>query len=112
MLIPQRSLRDKKTSRRDAVSRFETEKEPGLSARGHATQWLQEPGLRWTPLRKAMLVESVRRGELSLKDACERHGLSVEEYRSWERAIYVTGAGLRLGDIQRCRRSNLRTVEG
>jgi len=51
---------------------------------------------RWVPRRKARVVAEVERGLLSLEEACERYALTVEEFRSWQRAIDKFGlAGLR-----------------
>ena len=42
---------------------------------------------RWVIRRKAAVVTAVRRGVLSLEDACKRYRLSVEEFTSWQRLI-------------------------
>ena len=56
---------------------------------------------RWVAHRKAEVVAAVRRGLLSLDAACERYGLSAEEYLSWESAIAQYGLdGLRITVIQ------------
>ena len=52
---------------------------------------------RWMPHRKAVLVSAVRGGLLSLGDACERYGLTVEEFLSWQNAMEHRGLpGLRV----------------
>jgi hypothetical protein len=38
---------------------------------------------RWTPRRKAALIEALRSKEISLDEARRRFGLSPEEFRSW-----------------------------
>jgi hypothetical protein len=40
---------------------------------------------RWTIRRKAAVVLAVRRGEMSLDEACGRYRLSVDEFVAWER---------------------------
>ncbi|MBV8774269.1 MAG: DUF1153 domain-containing protein [Deltaproteobacteria bacterium] len=40
---------------------------------------------RWTTSRKAGVIVAVRRGELSLDEACRRYRLSVDEFVAWER---------------------------
>jgi transposase-like protein len=57
---------------------------------------LPKPGQRWTPLRKAGVVEAVRSGRLTLEEACRRFELSVEEFTTWQTALDRHGvAGLR-----------------
>ena len=56
---------------------------------------------RWTARRKVALVDAVRGGWLSLEEACERYGLSVEEFRAWEEAVERHGVpGLRATRLQ------------
>jgi hypothetical protein len=56
---------------------------------------------RWVARRKAVVVEAVRRGAISLEEACRRYELSVEEFLAWQRAIESHGvAGLRVTRIQ------------
>jgi transposase-like protein len=56
---------------------------------------------RWTIERKAAVVQAVRRGVLSLDEACRRYILSPEEFAAWERAIDRHGIhGLRVTRIQ------------
>jgi Protein of unknown function (DUF1153) len=56
---------------------------------------------RWVARRKAVIVDAVRRGELSLDEACSRYQLSVEEFQGWQRAIEAHGvAGLRVTRLQ------------
>ncbi|NBX73593.1 MAG: DUF1153 domain-containing protein [Alphaproteobacteria bacterium] len=60
---------------------------------------------RWVARRKGQVINAVRRGLLSVGDACNRYGISEEEYHSWEklfdrhgtRALRVT----RLKDYRR-----------
>jgi len=66
---------------------------------------LPAPGLRrWVSRRKAVVVAAVRGGLLSLEEACNRYGLTVEEFLSWQSSIDRHGlAGLRTTRIQHYR---------
>ncbi|MGH7045330.1 MAG: DUF1153 domain-containing protein [Stellaceae bacterium] len=56
---------------------------------------------RWVARRKAVIVNAVRNGALSLDEACRRYQLSVEEFHAWQRAIEAHGvAGLRVTRLQ------------
>ncbi|HTV45590.1 MAG TPA: DUF1153 domain-containing protein [Stellaceae bacterium] len=56
---------------------------------------------RWVARRKAVIVNAVRNGALSLEEACRRYQLSVEEFHAWQRAIEEHGvAGLRVTRLQ------------
>jgi hypothetical protein len=56
---------------------------------------------RWVARRKAVVVDAVRRGTISLEEACRRYELSVEEFLAWQRAIESHGiAGLRVTRLQ------------
>jgi hypothetical protein len=56
---------------------------------------------RWVARRKAVVVDAVRRGALTLEEACQRYRLSIEEFHAWERAIEAHGvAGLRVTRLQ------------
>jgi len=56
---------------------------------------------RWVVRRKAEVVAAVNGGLLSVDDACQRYGLSIEEFASWQRAVDRSGmAGLRVTRIQ------------
>lgn len=41
--------------------------------------------IRWTSTRKLEVVQGVRRGDLSIVEACERYNLSLEEFLTWEK---------------------------
>jgi hypothetical protein len=74
-----------------------------LSARiGHVLSQLPPPDTkRWVARRKAVVVDAVQRGAISLEEACHRYQLSVEEFRAWQRAIDSHGvAGLRVTRLQ------------
>jgi hypothetical protein len=50
--------------------------------------------------RKAEVVSAVAGGLLSVDEACERYGLSLEEFASWQRAVDRSGMpGLRVTRI-------------
>jgi Protein of unknown function (DUF1153) len=56
---------------------------------------------RWVTRRKAVLVNAVRTGLISLEEVCRRYELSVEEFLAWERAIDTHGVpGLRVTRLQ------------
>ena len=63
---------------------------------------LPPPGTsRWVVRRKAEVVSAVTGGLLSVDEACERYGLSLEEFASWQRAVDRSGMpGLRVTRIQ------------
>lgn len=49
---------------------------------------LPPPGTtRWVMRRKAEVVAAVRKGILSLEEACDRYTLSVEEFLNWQELI-------------------------
>jgi len=41
--------------------------------------------------RKAVIVNAVRSGEISLEEVCRRYELSAEEFLAWQRAIDAHG---------------------
>lgn len=56
---------------------------------------------RWVVRRKAIVVQAVRSGSISLQEACRRYSLSVEEFLAWQRAIERHGIpGLRVTRLQ------------
>ncbi len=51
---------------------------------------------RWVIRRKAEVVAAVRGDLLSLEEACQRYGLSPEEFATWQRLVEAYGLlGLR-----------------
>lgn len=59
---------------------------------------------RWVAQRKAEVVAAVNGGLLSLREACERYDLTLEEFASWQRAVEREGiAGLRATRMQHYR---------
>jgi hypothetical protein len=56
---------------------------------------------RWVVRRKAVVVQAVRSGTITLQEACRRYNLSVEEFLGWQRAIEQHGIpGLRVTRLQ------------
>ncbi len=56
---------------------------------------------RWVVRRKAIVVQAVRSGQISLQEACRRYNLSLEEFVAWQRAIERYGVpGLRVTRLQ------------
>jgi hypothetical protein len=56
---------------------------------------------RWVTRRKAVIVNAVRTGVVSLEEVCRRYELSEEEFLTWERAIDTYGVpGLRVTRLQ------------
>ncbi|MGB3711597.1 MAG: DUF1153 domain-containing protein [Erythrobacter sp.] len=56
---------------------------------------------RWVVRRKAEVVAAVNGGLLTLDEALERYGLTLEEFASWQRAIDRSGMlGLRVTKLQ------------
>lgn len=56
---------------------------------------------RWVVRRKAIVVQAVRIGAITLQEACRRYNLSVEEFHAWQRAIERYGVpGLRVTRLQ------------
>ena len=63
--------------------------------------------VRWVVKRKAEVVVAVAGGLLTVDEACQRYGLSLEEFTRWERGINSRGLpGLRVTRIQEYRRLN------
>lgn len=59
---------------------------------------------RWVASRKAAVVRAVVGGLISKKQACERYGLSEEEYETWQSAVTEHGEkALKATDIQKYR---------
>lgn len=59
---------------------------------------------RWVVRRKAEVVAAVKGGLLSIDEACDRYGLSLEEFATWQRAVDRSGMpGLRVTRVQHYR---------
>lgn len=53
---------------------------------------LPAPGTkRWTPRRKASVVEAVRSGLIAIDEACRSYDLTAEEFISWRNAMQNHG---------------------
>jgi len=78
----------------------------GPNGRPLTLEDLPAPGTkRWVTRRKAEVVAAVKGGLLSSEDACERYGLSEEEFSGWVRLYTNHGSkGLRATRIQQYRR--------
>lgn len=64
---------------------------------------------RWVVRRKAQVVAAVNGGLLSVREACERYDLTLEELASWQRAIDREGMpGLRATRVQHYRHAHER----
>jgi len=56
---------------------------------------------RWVIRRKAEVVAAVNGGLLSIDEVCERYGMTLEEFASWQRAVDRSGMqGLRVTRIR------------
>ncbi len=61
---------------------------------------------RWIAQRKARVVNAVQTGLLSLDEACERYGIPIDEFLSWQRLFDEHGLqGLRATRLQKYRLS-------
>lgn len=59
---------------------------------------------RWVIRRKAEVVAAVNGGLLTIDEVCDRYGLTLEEFASWQRAVDRSGMqGLRVTRIQHYR---------
>ena len=59
---------------------------------------------RWVVRRKAEVVAAVAGGLLTIDEVCQRYGLSLEEFASWQVAIDRSGlSGLRITRAQHYR---------
>ncbi len=57
---------------------------------------------RWSPRRKAAVIEGIKAGVLSICDACERYDLSLEEVLSWQEAYERGGTKALRSSYQSC----------
>jgi len=46
---------------------------------------------RWVASRKAVVVQAVEAGLISMKEALDRYALSEEEFETWRRAVHHHG---------------------
>lgn len=63
--------------------------------------------IRWSPRRKARIVEAVRSGRVSLDDALALYKISIDEFLLWQRSIDKHGdfRGLRVRNIEMDRKN-------
>jgi transposase-like protein len=47
---------------------------------------------RWTPRRKAVVVDAVLSGLNTIEEVCRRYDLTVEEFRWWQNMMQKAGA--------------------
>lgn len=60
--------------------------------------------LRWVARRKAEVVAAVTGGLLTVREACGRYAISIEEFASWQHALDHSGMpGLKITRIRRNR---------
>lgn len=56
---------------------------------------------RWVIRRKAVVVDAVATGLITVEEACRRYSLSIEEFLSWQKAMETHGSrGLRATRVQ------------
>ena len=68
---------------------------------------------RWVIHRKAQVVLGVKAGLITLKDACDRYGLTPEEFASWKKMIKRHGIlGLRITRLTYYRKSDKARLSG
>jgi hypothetical protein len=79
------------------VGGFEAIKTPSTrNISGACLRTISPRAIRWVPQRKAEVLTAVRRGEISLSQACALYEISVEEFLSWQRKDALYGlVGLR-----------------
>lgn len=64
---------------------------------------------RWVVRRKAEVVAAVEGGLITIAEACNRYGLTLEELASWQRAVEREGMqGLRATRVQHYRQMHER----
>ncbi|WP_156842098.1 CtrA inhibitor SciP [Novosphingobium aquimarinum] len=62
---------------------------------------------RWVIRRKAQVVAAVNGGLLTIREACERYDLTLEELASWQRSVEREGmSGLRATRVQHYRQAH------
>lgn len=79
---------------------------PQHSARSADLSHLPPPDTkRWVISRKAIVVDAVRKGHITLAEVCARYSLSEEEIRSWMKLSERGGSrALRVTRLQDYRR--------
>jgi hypothetical protein len=70
-------------------------RQPGAGPTGLSQQ--EHKHVRWTPKRKAEVIDDMLTGKLTMAEACQQHDLSNEEIESWFRTHKTYGTyGLRV----------------
>ena len=64
--------------------------------------------VRWSPKRKALVVEGVRNGLISFDAVCRRYQLSAEEFLEWQQAMKAEG----VKELSVTRRRHYRDIPG
>ncbi|MDX1923034.1 MAG: DUF1153 domain-containing protein [Alphaproteobacteria bacterium] len=85
---------------------------PEFKARGNVDlSHLPPPDTkRWVISRKAIVVDAVRKGHITLAEVCARYSLSEEEIRSWMKLSERGGSrALRVTRLQDYRRKTTTT---
>src|SRR5438046_2044869 len=76
----------------DNVELYELLENEVFARTNHSATDLPPPNTkRWVARRKAVVVNAVRSGAISLEEVCRRYELSVEEFLAWQRAIDTHG---------------------
>jgi hypothetical protein len=81
-----------------AIRRLRFDAVEGPNGRPITLEDLPPPNVgRWVIRRKATLVAAVMGGLLTLEEACQRYGISADEFLSWQRSLERHGVkGLRV----------------
>ena len=64
--------------------------------------------VRWSPKRKALVVEGVRSGLISFDAVCRRYQLLAEEFLEWQQAMKAEG----VKELSVTRRRHYRDIPG
>jgi hypothetical protein len=96
-----RLVDDKFDSRTMTISEILIDLDTAVDRNGIFPELPSPDTKRWVVRRKAVVVQAVRNGSISLQEACRRYKLSVEEFLAWQRAIDRYGVpGLRVTRLQ------------
>jgi transposase-like protein len=73
---------------------------------------LPGPNPRWTPGRKAAVVQAVKEELLTAEEACQRYDLTMDELAGWTNALERGGVGaLRVTRLQESRRNPRKRIK-
>ena len=56
---------------------------------------------RWTAQRKAAIILEVLKGQISVPEACRKHGMTQGEFRAWADEYHRAAALMRLRSTRR-----------